>query len=133
MCGIYGMISLTEHPLKRADLLARMGTSLRHRGPDHSGALRSTHAAIGVERLNIIDHGNPDGVEIGSDWITEEKLPKFKPLLQKLRVHFHSKGFVHMQHCEVGKNRKVLAEFSAIFLLNPPVSAGGMLDLSFFR
>lgn len=56
MCGIYGMISLTEHPLKRADLLARMGTSLRHRGPDHSGALRSTHAAIGVERLNIIDH-----------------------------------------------------------------------------
>ncbi len=56
MCGLYGMISLTEHPLKRADLLGRMGASLRHRGPDHSGALRSTHAAIGVERLNIIDH-----------------------------------------------------------------------------
>ncbi|MCZ6856750.1 MAG: asparagine synthase (glutamine-hydrolyzing) [Gemmatimonadetes bacterium] len=55
MCGIYGMVSLTERPLERPDLLACMGASLHHRGPDHSGVLRSTHAAIGAERLSIID------------------------------------------------------------------------------
>ena len=55
MCGIYGMVSLTEHPLRHPQLLDCMGATLRHRGPDDSGALRSAHAAVGAERLRIID------------------------------------------------------------------------------
>lgn len=55
MCGIYGMISQTERPLKHLDLLPHMGASLRHRGPDASGTFHSAHAAIGAERLSIVD------------------------------------------------------------------------------
>ncbi|MCZ6918176.1 MAG: asparagine synthase (glutamine-hydrolyzing) [Gemmatimonadetes bacterium] len=55
MCGIYGLVSLTEAPLARGDLLDRMGAVLRHRGPDDCGAFRSRHAAFGVQRLAIVD------------------------------------------------------------------------------
>ncbi len=72
MCGIYGMVSLTEQPLERPDLLKDMGASLRHRGPDHSGARQSSHAAIGAERLSIVDRGphanQPFSNPSGSAW-----------------------------------------------------------------
>jgi len=55
VCGIYGMVSLTERPLRRPELLEAMGSLLRHRGPDATGSLRSSHAAFGVERLRIVD------------------------------------------------------------------------------
>jgi asparagine synthase (glutamine-hydrolysing) len=49
------MVSLTEAPLAHVDLLDRMGDTLRHRGPDDCGAFRSSHAAVGVQRLAIVD------------------------------------------------------------------------------
>ncbi|MDH5643961.1 MAG: asparagine synthase (glutamine-hydrolyzing) [Gemmatimonadota bacterium] len=55
MCGIYGMVSLTGAPLRRPDLIGEMGSRLTHRGPDGSRVLQNDTAAIGVERLRIID------------------------------------------------------------------------------
>ncbi len=49
------MVSFSETPLAHGDLLDRMGDALRHRGPDDSGAFRARHAAIGVQRLAIVD------------------------------------------------------------------------------
>jgi len=49
------MVSLTGRPLDRADLMGAMGASLRHRGPDSSAHLSEAGAAIGVERLKIVD------------------------------------------------------------------------------
>jgi asparagine synthase (glutamine-hydrolysing) len=49
------MVSLTEQPLERPELLRSMGSTLRHRGPDATGSLQSPHAVFGVERLRIVD------------------------------------------------------------------------------
>lgn len=55
MCGIYGMVSLAEAPLRHPQRLGEMGVSLRHRGPDGTGQCETPHAAIGAERLRIVD------------------------------------------------------------------------------
>lgn len=55
MCGIYGMVSLTEAPLKRPDVAAQMEFSLRHRGPDGAGEFRAPRVILGSRRLRIID------------------------------------------------------------------------------
>ncbi|MEO1017130.1 MAG: DUF4347 domain-containing protein, partial [Pseudomonadota bacterium] len=75
-----------------------------------------------VRRLNIIDHGNKHAIEIGNDIITLETLPKFSTQLGRLKGIFHSKGFVHCQHCEVGSNLALLKALSNIF--GVPVYAG---------
>lgn len=49
------MVSLTEAPLAHEEVLGAMAAALRHRGPDDRGAFRSRHAAIGVQRLAIVD------------------------------------------------------------------------------
>src|SRR5215472_736267 len=54
MCGIAGFVSLTGRAPDR-DRLARMVATLRHRGPDDSGAWTGGPAAIGAARLSIID------------------------------------------------------------------------------
>ncbi|HEX2060511.1 MAG TPA: asparagine synthase (glutamine-hydrolyzing) [Thermoanaerobaculia bacterium] len=53
MCGIYGIVGAT--PLRHASLLGDMGSALRHRGPDGSAVFTNSDAAIGCERLRIID------------------------------------------------------------------------------
>ena len=55
MCGIYGMFSLTGARLQNPQLLEPMGVLLRHRGPDSSGHIATPTAALGAERLQIID------------------------------------------------------------------------------
>src|SRR5262245_21457677 len=55
MCGIYGMVSLDGSPLRHREILQTMGGLLRHRGPDAQGAMVLPHAAIGVNRLRIMD------------------------------------------------------------------------------
>jgi asparagine synthase (glutamine-hydrolysing) len=57
MCGISGIISrdgVTPEDLTR---VASMSRALTHRGPDDSGAYRSTHVALAARRLSIIDLG----------------------------------------------------------------------------
>jgi hypothetical protein len=75
-----------------------------------------------LRRLNLLDHGNPDGIELGADWITLTSLPIYRLLLGQLSQLFGSGGFVHLQHCEVGQNHALLCALSAIFRV--PVYAG---------
>jgi hypothetical protein len=52
---------------------------------------------IGITQLNILDHGNKDGIEIGNDWLDETTLPKYRATLGRLKGKFTSSGFVHLQ------------------------------------
>jgi asparagine synthase (glutamine-hydrolysing) len=54
MCGIYGMVA-DGAALKHPGVLALMGQGLRHRGPDGHAEFARPEAAIGTERLRIID------------------------------------------------------------------------------
>jgi asparagine synthase (glutamine-hydrolysing) len=55
MCGIYGMVAEREEALVFPEVVGFMGEALRHRGPDGRAVLTSPRAAIGTERLRIID------------------------------------------------------------------------------
>lgn len=70
MCGIAGMVSLTDRPLPDVDLVQTMMDRLAHRGPDESGLYvnETRTVCLGHRRLRIIDlHtgrqplGNQDG------------------------------------------------------------------------
>jgi hypothetical protein len=75
-----------------------------------------------ITRLNILDHGNSTGIQIGSNFITTTTLSTFEPTLLLLRPKFDKKGFVHLQHCQIGSNRLLLLGLSRIF--NRTVYAG---------
>jgi len=54
MCGIYGMVA-SGATLKYPEVLGFMGQALLHRGPDGHAEFARPDAAIGTERLRIID------------------------------------------------------------------------------
>src|SRR5438034_10886007 len=54
MCGIYGMVA-GGAALKYPEVLGFMGEALLHRGPDGHAEFARPEAAIGTERLRIID------------------------------------------------------------------------------
>jgi asparagine synthase (glutamine-hydrolysing) len=54
MCGIYGIVA-EGGALRFPGLIDEMGAALRHRGPDGHAVLSNDAAAIGTERLRIID------------------------------------------------------------------------------
>jgi asparagine synthase (glutamine-hydrolysing) len=55
MCGICGIHNLFLRPLVDRDLIDRMSTRLRHRGPDSQGKFERPHLALAIRRLSIID------------------------------------------------------------------------------
>lgn len=55
MCGIYGMVSLTGAPLRAPELMEAIGRDVRHRGPDRHGMWKNERAALGAERLRVVD------------------------------------------------------------------------------
>lgn len=75
-----------------------------------------------IKRLNILDHGNERGLQIGSDWIDITRIARHEGTLSLLKPHFAPGGFVHLQHCKVGNNHALLARLSTIF--GVPVYAG---------
>ena len=75
-----------------------------------------------IRRLDILDHGNSDGIQIGTDWITMATVAPFDGLFRQLARLFASTGFVHLQHCEAGQNHALLGHFSKLF--GVPVYAG---------
>lgn len=92
---------------------------------DTSSMVTNVLAASGqnpISRLNILDHGNPNGVQIGNDWITMTNVASFVPVLSRLRGHFTSGGFVHFQHCNAGQNLDLMRTLAAAF--GVPVYAG---------
>jgi asparagine synthase (glutamine-hydrolysing) len=56
MCGIYGILGLgPAAPHRAPDVLARMGDTMVHRGPDDAGAFVDGEMLLGMRRLSIID------------------------------------------------------------------------------
>jgi asparagine synthase (glutamine-hydrolysing) len=72
MCGIAGFVNRDGDPADR-DVLARMTSTLVHRGPDGDGLYVDGPAALGHRRLSIIDlagGAQPMANEDGSVWVT---------------------------------------------------------------
>ncbi len=55
MCGIAGFYGTTVEISSKEDVLRRMLTRIRHRGPDQSGIYLSDQIGMGSVRLSIID------------------------------------------------------------------------------
>ncbi len=54
MCGIAGIVHFDGHEPRR-ELLERMASTIRHRGPDDSGIFTSGAVGLAHQRLSIID------------------------------------------------------------------------------
>lgn len=76
-----------------------------------------------IDRLNILDHGNAHGLEIGSDWLASAAdVATHAGTLGRLGTHFASGAFVHMQNCRSGQNRALICSLARAF--GVPVYAG---------
>lgn len=101
MCGIVGILNLTENPpLEPAQLNAMLGM-IRHRGPDQFGTYVFQDAQSGLAmasaRLSIIDLGGgqqPIGNEDGTVWIVFNgeiyNYVELRPLLEQAGHHFRT-------------------------------------------
>lgn len=72
MCGIAGIMNVSAPGLPSEELLCRMVSTLRHRGPDESGIFIDQNVGLGHSRLSIIglDNGiQPIANEDESLWI----------------------------------------------------------------
>ncbi len=72
MCGIAGILNLSEQAPVSEEYLISMLDALHHRGPDEMGIYSERHVAIGSARLSIIDiqgGSQPIGNEDQSCWI----------------------------------------------------------------
>jgi asparagine synthase (glutamine-hydrolysing) len=65
MCGISGIFDLSGNPINR-ELLERMTSIIRHRGPDGDGRFVDHEVGLGHRRLSIIDVGG-GGQPIGNE------------------------------------------------------------------
>lgn len=75
-----------------------------------------------MSRLNILDHGNATGIEIGTDWVTTANFSSFQPVLAQMSGCFDKDGFTHLQHCEAGANLRLMEMFADA--LRVPILAG---------
>lgn len=72
MCGIVGVLNLTDHPPAEEGTLFQMLEMIRHRGPDGFGIYRDSNVSLGNARLSIIDLSGGDqpiSNEDGTLWI----------------------------------------------------------------
>jgi len=72
-------------------------------------------AGVKMTRLNIVDHGNEKGFEVGDDVVTAENIGRYSAKLAQLRGRFAPHGFVHLQHCKVGNNDLLLTMLATLF------------------
>lgn len=75
-----------------------------------------------MSRLNILDHGSPTGFQVGSDRVTIANFATHQKEFQKLARYFDTGGFVHLQHCKIGKNEVLLKKLAKA--VNADVYAG---------
>src|SRR5437763_16069903 len=72
MCGIAGIVNLTEREPVGETELRQMLALIRHRGPDEFGIYLDHHVGLGSARLSIIDLSGgqqPISNEDGTLWI----------------------------------------------------------------
>lgn len=55
MCGVAGIVNVNGSAKLNSDVLTRMLSAIKHRGPDESGIFTDGKASIGNVRLSIID------------------------------------------------------------------------------
>jgi asparagine synthase (glutamine-hydrolysing) len=55
MCGIAGILRLSDRPLPPPEVIRRMIGSIAYRGPDDSGEFLDEHVALAAVRLSILD------------------------------------------------------------------------------
>jgi hypothetical protein len=84
-----------------------------------------------IARLNILDHGNSDGFEVGTDWVTLNSLSRYSDKLGQLRGRFAEGGYVHLQGCNVGMNLVLLQRMADLW--NVKVVAGTGLQNPVYR
>lgn len=58
MCGIAGIVNFRQYP--ESQVLKRMLSSIKYRGPDSHGMSITRHSALGINRLKIIDLATGD-------------------------------------------------------------------------
>src|SRR5947209_8980692 len=96
MCGIFGVVELTQGRQPEEGLLERMGQMMIHRGPNDHGHYFGKGAAIGMRRLSIIDlqgGHQPIGNEDGTVWVVcNGEIYNFKELRHQLEAHGHVFG-----------------------------------------
>ena len=73
MCGIAGILNLNDEVKVSSDLLKRMISAIKHRGPDEFGSYKDADVGFAHARLSIIDLSGgqqPMSNEDGTVWIT---------------------------------------------------------------
>src|SRR3990172_136018 len=73
MCGIAGILNLNDEVKLSSDLLKRMISAIKHRGPDEFGSYKDADVGFAHARLSIIDLSGgqqPMSNEDGTVWIT---------------------------------------------------------------
>ena len=93
MCGIVGVLNLTDHPPAEETTLRRMMGMLRHRGPEEFGIYRDAYVGLGNARLSIIDLSGgqqPIGNEDKTRWIVVNgEIFNYVELRRKLEARGH--------------------------------------------
>jgi hypothetical protein len=89
-----------------------------------------------MRRLNVLDHGNASGIEIGSDWVTTATFSTYAPTLALLRPYFDTGTgpfgpFAHLQHCEAAMNVALMEQFADIW--GVPIVGGRGLTNPVYR
>jgi asparagine synthase (glutamine-hydrolysing) len=92
MCGIAGIASLTERPV-REDEVRAMCRTMVHRGPDDEGIYLGPGVGLGMRRLSIIDLATGDqpiSNEDGTVWVVfNGEIYNFAELRAELRQRGH--------------------------------------------
>jgi len=106
MCGIAGYFQLDGHTKPEYDLIRKMVSIIRHRGPDEFGAYFNPKCGLGQARLSIIDLSSgsqPLSNEDDSIWITfngeifnyVELRPELEQLGHRFKTQSDTEVIVH--------------------------------------
>ena len=125
MCGIYGiLLESGAAPIPDA-LVDRVASSIRHRGPDHSGRYTEPGLAIGTNRLAILDLTTGDQPIFNEDGslviVYNGELYNY----QELRADLQAKGHVFKSrtdtevalHCFEEYGAQCVLHFNGMFAL----------------
>ncbi len=94
MCGIYGLLNLSEGNSQHPNILQHMGDVMAHRGPDDDGHYEGQGVLLGMRRLAIIDVAGghqPIANENETIWtVCNGEIYNFRELRQELRRLGHT-------------------------------------------
>ncbi len=92
MCGIAGFVKISNEPTSTTqEVVGKMASALRHRGPDATGSFQNNHISIANTRLSIIDVSAKANLPMcssdGSVWLCYNgEISNFKELKAKYKL-----------------------------------------------